>query len=1028
MTSTEDSMVAQPQEAARRQVTPGLQDTMPVTDALGMADTAEAATQTVSGHAPTDEVPAGEAEDAPGERADAIPEPRPNDADSAMVETAPSRMAERERTGEMSTLHPGTKTGGELASTEPALSRSSRGRHRGYQRGATIGRYIVLDQLGAGTMGAVYSAYDPELDRRIAVKLLATAQARSVKARQRLLREARALARLSHPNVIQVYDVGIQGDDVFVAMELVEGESLDQLIHRSPRPDWRKVLKLYLQAARGLAAAHGVGLIHRDFKPSNVLIGKDGRVRVADFGLAAAAQRELTDVTEVGKVSDDESEYAVEAHDDIGAPMQEAGTGPVDFGPENDERPTASPMRPSLDEHITDPGTIMGTPAFMAPEQHSGDEVGPQADQYAFCVALYVGLYGELPFQPPETPRPMVALLGRKVREEIEPAPVGSPVPEWLRKVVIRGLAARPEGRWPSMRALMDALADDPDARRRRRMSQVAVGLAVIGLSGVAAFGWLRTPALQPEHTCDQATRELAEIWSPEIGLRIQGAFLATGVADAHDTYRRVADALDDYASQWTEMRVEACEATWVRKQQSEQTLDLRIYCLDQRKSRLRALTELLRQSATPEVVNNSLAAALTLPSIGYCADIEALVAAVPPPEQPELRERVEALQKQLDDAEELRRTAGRYDDALAISLDMLDESRSLAYPAIRARALLKVAELRRNTGAEKAAEDLLEEAILTAARAGDDEYLARAWLELLWNVGYVQARHDDAVDLVLPAEAAVERTDDDLIRAEFWLTRGALASSAGDHTTAAEYEARALNAQKKRTPVNQVELAQTLNNLAVSKMEMGKHDEAHALLRQALDIRTKVLSPWHPQVAQSLANLARATAHTGALSEARELNERALAIYERSLGPQHWLVGFALDELADVLTEMGAYDEALPAFTRAINIFESQQGADHPRVAEALLGLGRLHERRGRPEEALPHYERALTIARKAKRLHLLAQSQFALAQAMWTVGRDRAAARALAKEAEVTFGDLGQADKRDQVSRWLLALPAAR
>ncbi len=157
-------------------------------------------------------------------------------------------------------------------------------------RGVAVGRYVVLDRIGAGGMGVVYAAYDPELDRRVALKLLRPDRFGGDAGRLRLLREAQALARLTHPNVVAVYDVGTFGDRVFVAMELVEGETLRQWLRaepRSPRP-WREVLERFLPAGRGLAAAHAAGLVHRDFKPENVLLGRDGRARVVDFGLAKA--------------------------------------------------------------------------------------------------------------------------------------------------------------------------------------------------------------------------------------------------------------------------------------------------------------------------------------------------------------------------------------------------------------------------------------------------------------------------------------------------------------------------------------------------------------------------------------------------------------------------------------------------------------------------------------------------------------------------------------------------------------------
>ncbi len=1097
----------------------------------------------------------------PGDSATAAP--RGSAEIGTTLEPNPRPAPPRLQTAEMSTLEP--QDG--LASTAPAAPRSraprdSRPRHARYRRGTSIGRYIVLDLLGAGTMGAVYAAYDPELDRRIAVKLLATGQTRSRKARQRLLREARALARLSHPNVIQVHDVGIEGHDVFVAMELVEGESLDTLIQRNPRPPYRDIVQLYLQAARGLAAAHHVGLIHRDFKPSNVLIGRDGRVRVADFGLAAAThpvpgelslQRAAHDASGrlrktlaepddspddsaddspddspddsrddsrdgVNDSADDSpdmaqtapaldstaapagSMFTADAHADTDADTDaddsdlsgdrdsdsdvsgdrdrdvsgdrdrdvsgdrdrdahadtdaadaiddtsarearytafgstleaadSADSGPTPM-PERTQ-PAAPPMRAGLDDHITDPGTIMGTPAFMAPEQHSGDEVGPQADQYSFCVALYAGLYGLLPFQPPpDSKRPMVALLRRKQREELVPPLPGHDIPDWLHQVTTRGLAADPARRWPSIQALIEALEDDPEARRRRARRRIAAGSMVLVLIGLAAFGWLR-PAALPPPTCHDAEQQLAGIWDPQVKAETRLAFLGTGRSYAAPIHDRVSDILDQYTRDWAAMRVETCEATRVRQEQSEKTLDLRMYCLSQRRSRLQALSELLKsRDIGPAVVDNSVQAALALPEIAYCADIEALTAAVPPPATPALRAQVSAQQTHLDRAETLRQGAGEYRAALAIATEVLHKSTAIPYPRLRAQAILKVAQLERQTGAPEAAEPHLQEAIVAAAKARDAKLEAEAWIELLWNVGYVQGRYRDAGELVLPTEAAVEHADDELIRAEFWLTRGAIMYSTGEHAAAAEYEAQALAAQEQVLGRDDPTIAQSMNNLAVSLMELGDYERAEPLLRQALDLRERVLSPNHPQVAQSLTNLAKALAERGQFAAAESMHARSLDIYRDALGESHWLFAYALDAKAHTLLRKGAYERARVSFEQALGIFErdgdgdGDSSADNPHAAASLLGLGQVLTAQAEPEQAIPLLERALRIAEHGHH-HTLAEVRFALAEALWYAERERSRALELAHLSEQFFAGIGHAERHAEIERWLAERP---
>lgn len=309
--------------------------------------------------------------------------------------------------------------------------------------GSRIGRFTVLGHLGRGGMGVVVSAYDPELDRRVALKLVSTPFARLGRALgEQLLREARAMAKLRHPNVVAIYEVGEHDHSPYLAMEQVDGgtlrDHLDSLGSRKAR-DWRSVLSLFLDAGRGLAAAHAAGIIHRDFKPANVFVDESGRALVGDFGLAAA----------------------------------------IRLGEDRAAAPSA-----------TTSSTGAGTPSYMAPEQHIGDEVDERADQFAFCVALYEALYGELPF--PGDSR--VAYVEAVRAGAVKPATAARNVPSWLREVLVRGMAASPDDRHASMEELLSRLAPDAgrawwQGKRERTALVCAVGgfitlwaAAIIGL------------------------------------------------------------------------------------------------------------------------------------------------------------------------------------------------------------------------------------------------------------------------------------------------------------------------------------------------------------------------------------------------------------------------------------------------------------------------------------------------------------------------------------------------------------------
>jgi hypothetical protein len=400
-----------------------------------------------------------------------------------------------ERTGEEDTLaradqpatprvdsSAATRASGSDPSDEPATSDDEAFPPR-------IGRFLVFKVVGTGGMGRVFAAYDPKLDRRVALKLVPPARAgEGIEWHNRLVREAQALARLSHPNVVTVHEVDTTADgQLYVVMELVEGQDLARLLAAAPRP-WREVLALFAAAGEGLAAAHAAGLIHRDFKPANVLVGTDGRVRVADFGLVHGRSVELL------------------------------------------PRPGGEHAGALLADHVTRHGAVLGTPAYMAPEQHDGGVTDERSDIFAFCVALWEALYGARPFAGSTMTDRLLAIRRGEVREP----PAGHDAPRWLRPLLLRGLAADPVDRWQSVRELLDALARDPERERvrRRRAALRLVGVLVLGGCIVYA-GSLLWSAIR------ERTRETAA------GARL-GETLARLEVLRDDGREREADALFD--------------------------------------------------------------------------------------------------------------------------------------------------------------------------------------------------------------------------------------------------------------------------------------------------------------------------------------------------------------------------------------------------------------------------------------------------------------------------------------------------
>lgn len=309
-----------------------------------------------------------------------------------------------------------------------------------------LGRYRVCRVIGSGMMGVVFEAFDPELERPRAIKLMQPRKERDrARTRRRFLREAKAMAKLSHPNVVAVYDVGTHGARPFVVMEYVQGVTLEAWT-RASEPDWRAVLAKYRAAGLGLAAAHDAGLVHRDFKPTNVLVGDDGAVKVTDFGLVRAAG------------GDDEPE-----------PI-------VDTATEHDAT------------DLTKTGALLGTPAYMAPEQALRRGADARSDQFAFCVSAYEAIYGQRPFDG-ETFEEVTRNAERgRVRE-----PEHTDVDEWVFEALRRGFQPDPAERWPNMNALVEAL--DPGRRRRARRWAWAAG--ALGLVGVAAVVWVQRDRLR---------------------------------------------------------------------------------------------------------------------------------------------------------------------------------------------------------------------------------------------------------------------------------------------------------------------------------------------------------------------------------------------------------------------------------------------------------------------------------------------------------------------------------------------------
>ena len=793
------------------------------------------------------------------------------------------------------------------AETLAAPWRTGPGRSEGepLERGAPLGRYVVLARQGAGGMGEVYSAYDPELDRKVAVKLLLPEQSgEGTEGHARLQREAQAMARLSHPNVITVHDVGTFNDRVFVAMEFIEGCTLTQWLAAHDRT-WREVVDVFVSAGRGLAAAHAKSLVHRDFKPDNVMIGDDGRVRVMDFGLA----RSVTS--------------------------------------DKEEPDSGEPNLDSFSVELTGAGSMMGTPAYMAPEQFVGEDTDARSDQFSFCVSLFEGLYGQRPFEGDS----LAALSYAVTRGEAIEPPAGASVPKWLRKVVSRGLLPEPEARWPSMSALLDALRANPDQSRRRWL-MAASAFVVVG-AGVGGNAFLDQRA---RARCDEHAAAIEVTWNDRIRADLQAALREAGDTYGEEAAPRVGALLDDYANAWRSARSTVCFDALQTGHEAQPELD----CLAGRRDELQALLEVFG-SATRGVVENSVPAASKLPRIEQCLDPKWLDSHPPAPVGN--REKVRALEKRMRFARALY-AAGRLDEAQARIDELQTDVEALDWDRLRIRADLDRASLLHDMGRRDVASALYERAFFAASRAGYDGLVARAAVSLGNSRGAEGSDSERGWFWARMAEAAMERGGDNSSRRISWLhlTADLLVRDGKWDEAQVRYD-RALAEAEEFFGPRHLRSAGLLNNLAILHAHRGDYDASREYYREALTVRLEALGEHHPDTADGFNNLANLEKRAGKYAEAREQYEHALALWREWFGEDHERIAYGLSNLGEVELELDHYAEAEKLFSRAIEILVDFPDYDERNLGNVVDNLGTAYMRQGRYAEAEEVFDRALAI-----------------------------------------------------------------
>ena len=774
------------------------------------------------------------------------------------------------------------------------------------------GRYTLIRKLAEGGMGEVYVAYDDQLDRRVALKLLRQA-IQSPNVQQRMHREAQALARLSHPNVVHVYDVGHHDERLFVTMELIVGADLRKWWNAAKRP-WQAVLDCILQAGDGLAAAHRAGLIHRDIKPDNILVGDDGRARVADFGLARAETSE----------------------------------------PDDDTTTTSEQHHPGnlLDSPLTEQGALIGTPAYMAPEQFLRQPLDARSDLYALCVVLYEGVYGQRPYRGKSWQELAVATLAG----QFTPPQRDPPIPAWLARAIARGLATEPDHRPPTIDALLADLRRPQQTARRRRQWTLALGGLGLGLAVGAT-------ALAGPPPCSDTAADTADLWTSERQAALHAALVAAAPEVGAEVSPRLIARVDRRVQDLRDMSHETCLAHQ-HGELSANLYDRARACIDRRRDEVEALLTVL---AAPDVdvVARSLTAADALHDLTACSDRAALLATVPPPD-PAAEAAVAALTRRLAEAR-ARRTAGRYHDADALLGPLVDDAVAVAYAPLTAEARIERALVGLELARKPAAAADLSLAAALAESVGADEIRLAAFTAWLRAVG-----EDGPAPLLAALEsqalALVERRGEtgSMSHARLLLATGEANLERDNDHASASLDAAIARFEALGEPATP-ELAEALNDLAIVRTMQRRYPEAHAHYQRARGLLAVSLGPHHPNLGHIANNEARVYDKQGDRVAARTWFTAARDLWEPVYGPDHPNTLVATLHLARVSQELGDDEAASTLASRVLAARARAHGEAHTSLVQPLQILARVDLRRADPTSARAHARRALEILERA-------------------------------------------------------------
>jgi tetratricopeptide (TPR) repeat protein len=662
------------------------------------------------------------------------------------------------------------------------------------------------------------------------------------------------------------------------------------------------------------------------------MVGKDGSVRVMDFGLARLLREDLLDT----------GSFAREVREAVAS---------------DDQTATHATIR-------TGDGTLLGTPAYMAPEQWRGEATDARADQFSFCVALHEALYGA---------RPALSHLRGESRETGSGAMRRAGTPVWLRGVLARGLSTDKEKRYGSMDQLLAALTRGR-TRGQRRFVGLAAGLTVALL---AVGAWRLSHARRFD--CQPPAERLAAAWSPDSSDQrrqaVQAAVLGSGHPQAATAWQQISSGLDAYIGHWHDMYKETCEATHVRGEQSEEVLDLRMRCLTENLDDVRALTTVLATTDRASV-GRGITAVRDLTPVARCADVGVLRSAVPLPRDEKTLRSVQTLQLSIKEIQALD-DLGHFKAGMERAVAIRRSVESTGYKPLLADLAYLLGELRWQLDDTSAAAGDFKESLVLGVETNYELVAAKAAAALIGVTG-LEDRYQESDLWWSLANAFLQHKGPDQDRVRSW----------------------------------------AMQNRGIVFSHLGDFESARDFFQRALVLKEEVLGPDHSDVERSLASLGLALKELGRLDEALKIEERAI----RMLTPNSELLDSPLTSRGEILLELGRYREAEVSLTDALKMISENIGASSALAAHPLTALAAVKLAMGDPSTAISYSERALRIREeKESDVVLLADTRFGLARALWEGGGDRSRSMSLAHSARQAYATKSRRQKLSAVDSWL-------